>query len=78
MTESKRFGPKNKIRKAATDDWMMALEETMFVMLSRGSESEDAKRQFADLLKKTVEETKDGVGMWIDWLIVVGVKRVSW
>ncbi|KAL8825947.1 MAG: hypothetical protein Q9191_004101 [Dirinaria sp. TL-2023a] len=75
VTESKRFGPMDKVRKAATDDWMVALEETMFVILNRSSESEDAKRRFADLLKKTVEETKGGVGMWIDWLIVVGVKE---
>lgn len=75
MTESKRFGPRDKVRKAATDDWMMVLEETMFVILNRRSESEDAKHRFTDLLKKTVEETKDGVGMWIDWLIVVGVKE---
>lgn len=70
----RRFGPKDKVRKASTDNWMMALEETMFVILSRSSETGEAKERFGNLLQKTIEETQAGVGMWIDWLTVVGVK----
>lgn len=53
---------------------MMALEETMYVILNRSDEAEKEKRRFQELLGMTVEETKEGVGMWIDWLVVVGTK----
>ncbi|KAI4240230.1 MAG: hypothetical protein L6R40_005259 [Gallowayella cf. fulva] len=75
VIESRRFAePKDKIRKATTDNWMMALEETMYVILNRSDEAEKEKRRFQELLGMTVEETKEGVGMWIDWLVVVGTK----
>ncbi|KAL8807715.1 MAG: hypothetical protein Q9182_000526 [Xanthomendoza sp. 2 TL-2023] len=65
--------PSSKLRKAATDNWMMALEETMFVILNRGGE-EGEKERFRKLLAETVEDTKAGVGMWIDFLSVMGRK----
>ncbi|KAL8817545.1 MAG: hypothetical protein Q9223_003647 [Gallowayella weberi] len=72
--QTQRFSyPSSKLRKAATDNWMMALEETMFVILNRSGE-EDEKERFRKLLTETVEETKAGVGMWIDFLSVIGRK----
>ncbi|KAL8766226.1 MAG: hypothetical protein Q9194_006328 [Teloschistes cf. exilis] len=72
--QTQRFSyPSSKLRKAATDNWMMALEETMYVILNRGGE-EGEKERFRNLLAETVEDTKAGVGMWIDFLSVIGRK----
>lgn len=72
--QTQRFSyPSSKLRKAATDNWVMALEETMFVILNRGGE-EGEKERFRNLLAETVEDTKAGVRMWIDFLSVIGRK----
>ena len=70
------FGSTDLIRKAATDNWMMALEEVGFVIMGRGGEAggEITPEDYSDLLSRVVDETRNGVAIWIDMQVVAGRK----
>ena len=71
-----RFGSTDLTRKAATDNWMMALEEVGFVIMGRAGEAggEITPEDYSDLLSRVVDETRSGVAIWIDMQVVAGRK----
>jgi len=73
-----RFGPTDLLRKPATDNWMMALEEVGFVTMGRGGEAgaQITPKDYAALLDRVVEETQKGVAIWIDMQAVIGRKHL--
>ena len=78
LREYSRLGPDSLIRKPATDNWMMALEEVGFIIIGRGGEagSESSPREYSTLLDKVAAETQNGVSIWIDMQVVVGQKHI--
>ena len=64
------------LRKPATDNWMMALEDTRFVIIRRGGEAgrQISLEEFSTLLDKAALETQKGVCIWIDMQVVVTAK----
>lgn len=70
--EYSRFGPIDWLRKAATDNWLMALEEVGFTMI--GQQGEDfvvSAKEYAGLLQRAAAETRDGASIWVDMQVVV-------
>ena len=67
---------KHLVRKAYTDNWMMALEEVSFLIISRGGDAGTviSADDFGKLLTETTKETTNGVNIWIDLQVVVGQK----
>lgn len=70
-------GSTNLLRKPATDNCMMALEELSFVIIGRGGEAgkEISAKEYSTLLDKAVAEVQNGVTLWIDMMVVVGRKK---
>lgn len=64
------------LRKAYTDNWLMALDETSSVILGREDniESRVTLDRFRALLRKTVREARNGINLWIDLQVLVGRK----
>ena len=74
VLDDTRFGPTLLACKPATENWLMALEETGSVIIKRGGDagSQISLRDYLALLSKAEFETRDGVSQWIDIVIVVG------
>ena len=55
---------------------MMALEEVGFVIIGRGGEAsrEITPEDYSDLLSRVVDETRNGVAVWVDMQAVAGRK----
>ncbi|KAI9719155.1 MAG: hypothetical protein M1828_006337 [Chrysothrix sp. TS-e1954] len=64
------------LRKAYTDNWMMALEETVLNMMGKGSQAtaDLSVEDFGKIFDGTAKETSEGVELWIDIQVVVGRK----
>lgn len=82
LVDYSRLGCTDLLRKAATDDIMMGLEEVGFFIIGRGGEAgaQISSEEYSALLKKGRRkkgeaETQAGVALWIDMLVVVGRKE---
>ena len=66
----------NHLRKAATDNWMMNLEESGRVITQRGGPvaMTMTPEEWHKLLGEAVGEAQQGVNLWIDFIVVVGRK----
>ena len=73
LSDHSRLGPTDLIRKPATDNWMMALEEVGFIIIGRGGEAgaQISPTQYSALLDRAAVETQSGVCIWIDMQVVV-------
>ena len=74
VLDEQRFGPTLLACKPATENWLMALEEAGSVIIKRGGEA-GSQMSFSDymaLLSKAEVETREGVSLWIDIVVVVG------
>lgn len=62
------------LRRAYTDNWLMALEETSTVMLASRNRAESgiSLEEFRSLLDHVTRETQTGISIWIDLQVVVG------
>ncbi|MCJ1313574.1 hypothetical protein MMC25_007253 [Agyrium rufum] len=71
-----RLEPTDFLRKAATDNWMMALEEVGFIIVARGGEAgaQISSADYTLLLDQAMYETQRGVSIWIDMQVVLGRK----
>ena len=71
-----RLGPTDLLRKPATDNWMLALEEVGFLIISRGGSagSQISAEEYSELLSKVSTEVQQGVYIWIDMQVVLGQK----
>ena len=78
LGEYSRLGPDSLVRKAATDNWMMGLEDTGFSIIGRGGEagSHSSARMYSELLDRAAVETQHGVSIWTDMQVVVGQKHI--
>ncbi len=76
LLDQKRLRPILLTCKPASDNWMMALEEAGSVIIKRGGDagSQISLIEYLDLLKEAEAETRMGVRLWIDMLVVVGRK----
>ena len=76
ILDHSRFGSTDLIRKAATDNLMMALEDIRFVITGQGGEAggEITLEDYSDLLSRVVDETRIGVAIWMDMQVVTGRK----
>ena len=78
LGEQSRLGPNNLIRKPATDNIMMGLEDTGFTVIGQGGEagSQSSPKKYSALLDRAAVEIQNGVSIWIDMLVTVGRKHV--
>ena len=76
LLDYKRLGPTDLVRKAGTDNWMLALEEVGFIIIARGGSagSPISSKEYSDLLSKASTEVQQGVNIWIDMQVVLGQK----
>ncbi len=74
VLDDKRFGPTLLACKPATENWLMALEEAGSVIIKRGGEagSQISLNDYLALLGEAEVETRGGVSLWIDIVVVVG------
>lgn len=77
LVDYSRLGCTDLLRKAATDDIMMGLEEVGFFIIGREGEAgaQISSEEYSALLKKVEAETQAGVALWLDMLVVVGRKE---
>ena len=73
LGDHSRFGPTDLIRKPATENWMMALEEVGFISLARRGEAgaQVSPAGYSALLDRAAVETQNVVCIWIDMQVVV-------
>ncbi|KAL9585522.1 MAG: hypothetical protein Q9212_001475 [Teloschistes hypoglaucus] len=72
VMEYSRFGPIDWLRKAATDNWLMGLEEVGFTII--GQQGEDlliSAKEYAGLLQHAAAETRDSASIWMDMQVVL-------
>ncbi|MCJ1268426.1 hypothetical protein MMC22_008314 [Lobaria immixta] len=76
LVDYSHLGCTDLLRKPATDNLMMGLEEVGFVIIGRGGEAgaEISSEESSALLKKAETETQAGFALWVDKLVVVGRK----
>lgn len=74
VLDDKRFGPTLLACQPATENWIAALEEAGSVIIKRGGEawSQISLSEYMALLSKAEVETRSGVRMWMDIVVVVG------
>ncbi|KAI4124251.1 MAG: hypothetical protein LQ338_004909 [Usnochroma carphineum] len=71
-----RYGPTDKLRKPATDDWLMAIDQMCCTVMRRGGEVGELvdPGTYIELMKGVEQEVIQGVMVWIDLMVVVARK----
>lgn len=78
VVDSFRMAHRNDLKKAFSDNWLTALEEAGASFASRGGGSGAfaTADEFRELFKKVVKETREGAGIALDFVVVLGRKKV--
>ncbi|KAL9118287.1 MAG: hypothetical protein Q9187_005171 [Circinaria calcarea] len=77
VVDSFRIAHRNDLKKAFSDNWLTALEEAGVSFTSRGGGSGPFATAdgFRELFKNVVKETREGAGIALDLIVVLGKKR---